>query len=290
MRFSLSCSLLSGDLPISLRWEKDGRPLPRDPVLTETHSQFFTNLVFTDIRGRHAGEYTCTASNAAASSSVTATMHVRGECSVAPAARALLGPCSLLLSVACQGILLPSVAVCLLLLPSAFACYRLLSPVAFSLPLASFLPSFPLSPFFSLPFSLPHSLTFLLFHSHFSRSPFYFLAHSLPLSFSSSPIFLSPSLSLFLSLTFILQLFFLQTNPPSLPLSLMPSLPPSLPPPSPPISFIPSLIPSFSRSSPPPTLSPSISLHFCHSLSPPISSSLFLYSFTSIICVPLPHP
>ncbi|XP_047494788.1 Down syndrome cell adhesion molecule-like protein Dscam2 [Penaeus chinensis] len=77
MRFSLSCSLLSGDLPISLRWEKDGRPLPRDPVLTETHSQFFTNLVFTDIRGRHAGEYTCTASNAAASSSVTATMHVR---------------------------------------------------------------------------------------------------------------------------------------------------------------------------------------------------------------------
>ncbi|XP_042207955.1 Down syndrome cell adhesion molecule-like protein Dscam2, partial [Homarus americanus] len=77
MRLSLACSLLSGDLPISLRWSRDGRPLPRDPVLTETHSQFFSNLVFEDIRGRHAGEYTCTASNSAASSTVTANMHVR---------------------------------------------------------------------------------------------------------------------------------------------------------------------------------------------------------------------
>ncbi|XP_071538976.1 cell adhesion molecule Dscam2-like isoform X2 [Panulirus ornatus] len=77
MRLSVACSLLSGDLPISLRWSRNGRPLPRDPVLTETHSQFFSNLVFADIRGRHAGEYTCTASNSAASSTVTATMHVR---------------------------------------------------------------------------------------------------------------------------------------------------------------------------------------------------------------------
>nr|XP_045620714.1 Down syndrome cell adhesion molecule-like protein Dscam2 [Procambarus clarkii] len=76
MRLSVACSLLSGDLPISLRWSRDGRPLPRDPVLTETHSQFFSNLVFSDIRGRHAGEYTCTASNSAASSTASATMHV----------------------------------------------------------------------------------------------------------------------------------------------------------------------------------------------------------------------
>ncbi|KAK7073926.1 hypothetical protein SK128_017781 [Halocaridina rubra] len=77
MRFSLSCSLLSGDLPISLRWSKNGRSLPQDPVLAETHSQFFSNLVFSDIRARHAGQYTCTASNAAASSTVTASMHVK---------------------------------------------------------------------------------------------------------------------------------------------------------------------------------------------------------------------
>ncbi|KAK8745262.1 hypothetical protein OTU49_000092, partial [Cherax quadricarinatus] len=77
MRLSVACSLLSGDLPISLRWSRDGRPLPRDPVLTETHSQFFSNLVFADIRGRHAGEYTCTASNSAAASTISATMDVR---------------------------------------------------------------------------------------------------------------------------------------------------------------------------------------------------------------------
>ncbi|XP_068200860.1 cell adhesion molecule Dscam1-like [Palaemon carinicauda] len=77
MRFSLACSLLSGDLPISLRWTRDGRPLPQDPVLTETHSRFFSNLVFSDIRARHAGQYTCTASNVAATSTVIAVMHVQ---------------------------------------------------------------------------------------------------------------------------------------------------------------------------------------------------------------------
>nr|XP_053631882.1 cell adhesion molecule Dscam2-like [Cherax quadricarinatus] len=77
MRLSMACSLLSGDLPISLRWSHNGRPLPRDPVLTVTHSQFFSNLVFADIRGRHAGKYTCTASNSAVASTVSATMHVQ---------------------------------------------------------------------------------------------------------------------------------------------------------------------------------------------------------------------
>lgn len=79
MRLSVACSLLSGDLPITLSWQRDGLPLPRDPLLTETHSQFFSNLVFADIRGKHAGTYTCTASNAAAASTVSASMNVQGK-------------------------------------------------------------------------------------------------------------------------------------------------------------------------------------------------------------------
>ena len=71
---------MSGDLPIVLQWTRGGTSLPQDSSVTETHSQFFSNLVFTDIRGRHAGEYTCTASNTAATATSTATMTVKGMC------------------------------------------------------------------------------------------------------------------------------------------------------------------------------------------------------------------
>ncbi|XP_076048902.1 cell adhesion molecule Dscam2-like isoform X5 [Oratosquilla oratoria] len=77
MRLSVSCSIMSGDLPISITWQRDGNPMPQDPDVTETHSQFFSNLVFSNIQGRHAGDYTCTASNSAASTAFTASMNVR---------------------------------------------------------------------------------------------------------------------------------------------------------------------------------------------------------------------
>ena len=79
MRLSVSCSLISGDLPITMKWTRSGAPIPPDPTVTETQSAFFSNLVFTNIRGNHAGEYTCTTSNSAASTSSSAIMTVKGK-------------------------------------------------------------------------------------------------------------------------------------------------------------------------------------------------------------------
>ncbi|KAK3933321.1 Down syndrome cell adhesion molecule-like protein Dscam2, partial [Frankliniella fusca] len=76
-RLQVSCSIMSGDLPISIEWRKDGRPLPADPSVSEQQHQFASNLLFSDLGARHSGSYTCVASNAAASANFTAPLVVR---------------------------------------------------------------------------------------------------------------------------------------------------------------------------------------------------------------------
>ncbi|XP_052126797.1 cell adhesion molecule Dscam2-like isoform X3 [Frankliniella occidentalis] len=76
-RLQVSCSIMSGDLPIAIEWRKDGRPLPADPSVSEQQHQFASNLLFSDLGARHSGSYTCVASNAAASANFTAPLVVR---------------------------------------------------------------------------------------------------------------------------------------------------------------------------------------------------------------------
>lgn len=78
MRAQVACSLVSGDLPISINWRKDGGPLPQDPAVQEQQLQFVSNLLFSDLSARHAGDYTCIASNAAAVANATASLTVKG--------------------------------------------------------------------------------------------------------------------------------------------------------------------------------------------------------------------
>lgn len=79
MRAQVSCSIISGDLPITITWRKDGGPLPQENDVQEQHHQFVSNLLFSDLAARHSGHYTCIASNAAAVSNYTAKLVVQGK-------------------------------------------------------------------------------------------------------------------------------------------------------------------------------------------------------------------
>ncbi|XP_065340090.1 cell adhesion molecule Dscam1-like isoform X3 [Cloeon dipterum] len=77
MRAQVSCSIISGDFPISISWRKDGTPLAPEPDVAEQQHQFVSNLLFMNLAARHSGQYTCIASNAAATANFTARLVVR---------------------------------------------------------------------------------------------------------------------------------------------------------------------------------------------------------------------
>lgn len=62
------------------RWEKDGGPVPLyDGITTRLLDDYQTQLVIEKISSRHNGDYTCLASNSAATRSYTATLTVNGK-------------------------------------------------------------------------------------------------------------------------------------------------------------------------------------------------------------------
>ncbi|XP_063231783.1 cell adhesion molecule Dscam2-like [Bacillus rossius redtenbacheri] len=77
MRVLLSCSIISGDFPITISWRKDGGPLPQDLDIQEKHEEFGSTLAFRNMAAKHSGHYTCIASNAAASTNYTAKLTIR---------------------------------------------------------------------------------------------------------------------------------------------------------------------------------------------------------------------
>ncbi|KAK8787941.1 hypothetical protein V5799_022284 [Amblyomma americanum] len=81
-RAGAACIISDGDLPITIEWFKDGREL--EPALEASVAKandYTSFLSFTGVRRMHSGNYTCVASNPAASANFTAPMVVR----VAPA-------------------------------------------------------------------------------------------------------------------------------------------------------------------------------------------------------------
>ncbi|XP_046582612.1 Down syndrome cell adhesion molecule homolog [Haliotis rubra] len=76
-RVILSCVVSSGDLPISIHWEKDGAEIPHDlGVKIQKAGSYSSLLSIGDASPMHDGNYTCYASNAAASTNFTAPLHV----------------------------------------------------------------------------------------------------------------------------------------------------------------------------------------------------------------------
>ena len=75
-RTRLTCTVSSGDPPITLRWEKDGEPLqPASLGLTvEYMNEFTSSLFFEKASQKHNGNYTCIAMNPFASANYTASL------------------------------------------------------------------------------------------------------------------------------------------------------------------------------------------------------------------------
>lgn len=78
---SAVCTIVKGDLPIEMSWALNG-----EPITIENHGDISISstgkrvslMTIEAVSARHAGEYTCTASNAAGATSYSATLAVNG--------------------------------------------------------------------------------------------------------------------------------------------------------------------------------------------------------------------
>lgn len=78
---SVHCTISGGDLPISVIWTLNRHPLlPELKILTEKRGQRIHNLMIDAIEAKHAGNYTCIASNSAGRAEHSAELIVNGLC------------------------------------------------------------------------------------------------------------------------------------------------------------------------------------------------------------------
>lgn len=77
MRAGVTCLITDGDLPITIQWLKDGKPIASYlDVTTNTLNEFTSTLTINSIKPRNNGNYTCIAQNAAAVKNYTAPLLV----------------------------------------------------------------------------------------------------------------------------------------------------------------------------------------------------------------------
>ena len=79
-RAGVACVVSAGDLPIKIKWLKDGQPLDNSLGGTVSTADFTSFLSFSRVSRVHNGNYTCLAENPAASASYSAPMIVQGKC------------------------------------------------------------------------------------------------------------------------------------------------------------------------------------------------------------------
>ncbi|XP_026295718.1 Down syndrome cell adhesion molecule isoform X38 [Apis mellifera] len=76
---SAVCTIVKGDLPIELAWALNGEPISandRPDITISSTGKRVSLMTIEAVSGSHAGEYTCTASNAAGATSYSATLAV----------------------------------------------------------------------------------------------------------------------------------------------------------------------------------------------------------------------
>lgn len=74
------CTVLKGDFPIDIQWALNGQPIGQDhsDITIVSTSKRVSLLTIDGLSARHAGEYTCTASNAAGGTSYSSSLAVNG--------------------------------------------------------------------------------------------------------------------------------------------------------------------------------------------------------------------
>ncbi len=76
----VSCIVQKGDTPIHISWSLKGDVVSSEPGLTTAQLGPRASILSIDAVGyRHSGEYTCTARNAAGTSSHSAELKVNGD-------------------------------------------------------------------------------------------------------------------------------------------------------------------------------------------------------------------
>lgn len=76
---SVACLVITGDLPISFRWFFNDRPVKEFAGITTVKLGNRNSVLNIDsVTGRHAGQFTCEASNEAASVNYTSVLSVNG--------------------------------------------------------------------------------------------------------------------------------------------------------------------------------------------------------------------
>lgn len=76
---SVQCLVTSGDLPIDFKWYFNGRPVKEYSGITTVKLGNRNSVLNIDsVTGKHAGNYTCQASNLADSLNFTAELIVKG--------------------------------------------------------------------------------------------------------------------------------------------------------------------------------------------------------------------
>ncbi|XP_049855045.1 Down syndrome cell adhesion molecule-like protein Dscam2 [Schistocerca gregaria] len=80
MRMRLACVVSKGDFTIQIQWLKDGSPIAEDQQIAEKIlDEYSSTLSFCSLAVKHNGNYTCQASNAAASRNYTVKIIVNGN-------------------------------------------------------------------------------------------------------------------------------------------------------------------------------------------------------------------
>ena len=78
---SVACSVLKGDMPMDIMWAFGGEPVrpTADQAITVNRiNKHLSTLSIDNVAARHAGEYTCTASNVAGSVSRSTILTING--------------------------------------------------------------------------------------------------------------------------------------------------------------------------------------------------------------------
>jgi Immunoglobulin I-set domain. len=79
-RASLICSITKGDIPLTIKWLKDGRYLDNSAALSITHvDQYNSMLVIDSVSARHSGNYSCTVRNMVAEDTQVQRLIVNGN-------------------------------------------------------------------------------------------------------------------------------------------------------------------------------------------------------------------
>lgn len=77
---SASCTVNKGDLPIDIIWTKNGgRVYTNDGLVVNRNSQRLSVLSIESVRARHAGNYTCVATNNAGITKHWTMLAVNGD-------------------------------------------------------------------------------------------------------------------------------------------------------------------------------------------------------------------